>query len=99
MVKTQNQKYEFFPPPGLDLQSPGIKSQCAINFVCRSHLVQDFWNHFENKLVRLIDEILLIVPFNNNATIKSLKTPTHTKHKINLRKRLLKCFILYYMIF
>ena len=35
----------------------------------------------KKKLFRLIDEIILIVPFNYSATIKSLKTPPHIKYK------------------
>ena len=41
-------------------------------------------------IIKVVDNLILSEPFKNNATVKSLKTPQFIKHKLNLRKRLLK---------
>ena len=52
--------------------------------------VQNFWNEFESKLVRIIDEIAPMATFHGNV-IKE-KAPKAIKNKINKRNRLLKSF-------
>ena len=51
---------------------------------------QSLWNSFENELLTIVDELVPYVPFSNNQSLKSLKTPIPIKNKLNLRKRLLK---------
>ena len=50
--------------------------------------VQDYWNHFENQLLGIVDSIIPYVEFKDNL-VKSV-TPPNIKNKINIRKRLLK---------
>ena len=50
--------------------------------------VQECWNDIEMKLVKVIDVIVPIMPFNNNNI--SSPVPANIKSKINKRNRLLK---------
>ena len=52
--------------------------------------VQQYWNVFENKIIKIIDEIIPISNFKGDV-IKE-KTPKNIKNKINRRNRLLKNF-------
>ena len=52
--------------------------------------VQDFWNVFENKLIKIVDEIVPMTQFDGNI-IKE-RIPKLIKNKINRRNRLLKTF-------
>ena len=52
--------------------------------------VQDFWNVFENKLIKIIDELVPLTQFDGNI-IKD-KIPKLIKNKINKRNRLLKAY-------
>ena len=50
--------------------------------------VQDTWNDFENKLVNIVDSLVLFSDFKgNNLALKPCPT---IKRKLNLRNRLLK---------
>ena len=51
---------------------------------------QSYWDLFENKLITIVDEIVPLTPFILNQTLSSAKPPKNIKHKLNLRKRLLK---------
>ena len=61
-----------------------------IDFSCDAISVQSLWNIFENKLINVIDNLVPIVNFNKNVTVKSEKPTPIIKNKINLRNRLLK---------
>ena len=50
--------------------------------------VQGFWNHFESKLINVIDKIAPVCKFEDNVV--KVTVPGHIKNKLNLRKRLLK---------
>jgi hypothetical protein len=50
--------------------------------------VRDFWNDFENKLIKVIDNLITVSK--ENKTFTSVVPPPIMKNKINLRKRLLK---------
>ena len=50
--------------------------------------VQQYWNVFESKLIKIIDDIVPLVDYVNDV-IKE-KTPKLIKNKINKRNRLLK---------
>ena len=52
--------------------------------------VQEYWTDSENKLITVVDEILPVRDHCNNAIIAP-HCP-FVKHKLNLRKRLLKNF-------
>ena len=52
--------------------------------------VQQYWNVFENKIIKIIDEIVLMTNFEGDV-IKE-KTPKNIKNKINRCNRLLKNF-------
>ena len=49
--------------------------------------VQQYWNVFENKIIKIIDEIVLMTNFEGDV-IKE-KTPKNIKNKISRRNRLL----------
>ena len=51
--------------------------------------VQEYWNCFENKLIRIVDDIVPLVSFKNNC-VKNVSLPPHIRNKLNRRKRLLK---------
>ncbi len=51
--------------------------------------VQDSWNEFENKLIRIVDEIVPLTKFTNNNYVKINTTP-EMRNLINIRKRHLK---------
>ena len=61
--------------------------------ICKSvfnslQIYQGFWNHFESKLINVIDKIAPVCKFEDN--IVKVTVPGHIKNKLNLRKRLLK---------
>ena len=47
------------------------------------------WNHFENDLIPIIDELAPFVDFVNNTKVEK-NLPNAINNKSNLRKRLLK---------
>ena len=59
-----------------------------VNFNLNSNNVQEAWNHFENVIINVIDDIVPIVPFVNNS-VKEKLSPT-LKNLLNKKKRLLK---------
>ena len=50
--------------------------------------VQNMWDEFESKLVRVVDKITPLTEFINGKV--KIKLPNSIKNKINIRKRLLK---------
>ena len=50
--------------------------------------VQQYWNVFENKTIKIIDEIVLMTNF-EGGVIKE-KTPKNIRNKISRHNRLLK---------
>ena len=50
--------------------------------------VQNMWDEFESKLVKIVDKIMPLTDFVNHKVKKPI--PNEIKHKINQRKRLLK---------
>ena len=52
--------------------------------------VQQFWNVFENLLIKVVDEIVPMTVFHGNVVKNN--TPRIIKNKINKRNRLLKSF-------
>ena len=52
--------------------------------------VQQYWNIFEDRLIKIIDSLVPLVDHHNNV-IKE-KVPWNIKNKINKRNRLLKSF-------
>ena len=50
--------------------------------------VQNMWDEFESKLVKVVDKIVPLTRFVNKKAICS--TPFEIKRKFNIRKRLLK---------
>ena len=50
--------------------------------------VQNMWDEFESKLVKIVDKIMPLTDFVNHQVKKPI--PNEIKHKINKRKRLLK---------
>ena len=52
--------------------------------------VQEFWNVFENNLIRVVDEIVPLTDFVGNVVKSNI--PKNIKNKINKRNRLLKSF-------
>ena len=52
-------------------------------------VVQAFWNYFESKLLKIVDEIAPLAQFKNNRIHKD-NTPMAIRNKINIRKRLLR---------
>jgi hypothetical protein len=63
-----------------------------IKFENEKNSVQSMWNTFENQLIQIVDKIVPIVPFKQNATVTSQKPTSLIKNKMNLRKRLLRQF-------
>ena len=61
-----------------------------LNFDTPASDPQSIWNHFEQKLLTVVDTLVPYVPFTNNASVKSLKPNSTIKSKLNLRKRLIK---------
>ena len=55
-----------------------------------SNSVQECWNDFENRLILIVDEILLM-RIHCNEVIIAPQCP-FIKHKLNLRRRLLNNF-------
>ena len=51
--------------------------------------VQEHWNYTEKNLATIAEQLAPIVEYTDEQTTKSTVTPTHTKRKTNLRKRLL----------
>ena len=49
---------------------------------------QGYWDILENKIINVVDQLILITAFTNNTFVKE-KVPANIKHKMNLRKRLL----------
>ena len=64
----------------------------SVTFDWRDLNVQEHWNQLENLIVTIVDELAPLVPFVDNAVIKSKKVPPFVKNKINVRKRLIKCW-------
>ena len=56
-----------------------------VNCIINSQDPQFIWNHFENELVTIIDELIPYVPFINNQSKKSQEVPFQIKRKLNLR--------------
>ena len=52
--------------------------------------VQEFWNVFENKLIKVVDKLVPLTSF-VGTTVKS-NVPKNIKNKINKRNRLLRSF-------
>ena len=52
---------------------------------CNAFSVQEYWNHLEQKIIKVVDNLIPLEPFKNNATVKSLKNQ-FIKHKLNLKK-------------
>ena len=52
--------------------------------------VQEYWNVFESKLIRIVDEIVPLAEFSSNTIVE--KPDKVVKNKINRRNRLLKQF-------
>ena len=52
--------------------------------------VQEFWNRFENMLIKIVDEIVPLIEFEGNIIKEN--TPRVIKNKIIKRNRLLKSF-------
>ena len=52
--------------------------------------VQDFWNVFENKLIKIVDEIVQMTQFDGNIIKECI--PKLIKNKINKRNIFLKTF-------
>ena len=52
--------------------------------------VQQYWNAFENELIKIVDRIVPLVDYSNN--IVKLKPHRSIKNKINKRNRLLRSF-------
>ena len=50
--------------------------------------VQDYWNVFENKLIGVVDLLIPMSDFVNNAV--KMQVPKFIKKKVNLRNNLLK---------
>jgi hypothetical protein len=48
------------------------------NWKLKSDIVQDCWNEFKYKLVRMVDIGVLVKEFHNNSSIKS-ERPAHIK--------------------
>ena len=60
------------------------------NWESNGNSTQDIWYEIENKLIRIVDVVAPMVEFKNNLSADSQKTTATIKHKLNLRKRLLK---------
>ena len=59
-----------------------------VNFDTCSDNPQSIWNHFEESLTPIIDELAPLVDFTNNTKVEA-NPPVKIKSKINLRKKLL----------
>ena len=53
-----------------------------------SDSVQPYWDALENQLVAIIDELVHLVQHKNSSIV--VPVPAHVKHKLNLRKRLIR---------
>ena len=61
----------------------------CVNFDVTSQCPQALWNHFENSILPIIDELVPYTEFSNNITLQSTVVPRFIKTKISTRKRLL----------
>ena len=91
-VNEQHQKPELFLKRNWQKYSKEklIIELNNVNFECNIFSVQDFWNHFEHKLINIADKLAPLETFTNKSTVKSQVPPSHIKSKLNLRKRLIK---------
>ena len=62
---------------------------CNTNLTFENDTVQEYWNTFENTLIKIVDEIAPLKQFCNDSSFNS-KLPCPIKNKINRRKRLLR---------
>ena len=59
-----------------------------IEWITDVNNVQNLWDEFESKLVKVVDKLVPLTAFNNDRTKQ--KIPNEIRHKINKRKKLLK---------
>ena len=60
-----------------------------VDWSCNADSVQTCWNDFENKLLKVVDELVPITQFSDKISIKKT-LPDVIKNKLNRRKRLIK---------
>ncbi len=60
-----------------------------VDWNCSADSVQSCWNDFENKLLKVIDDLVPITEFSDKTVIKKT-LPDAIKTKLNRRKRLIK---------
>jgi hypothetical protein len=60
-----------------------------VDWSCSADSVQTCWNDFENKLLKVVDELVPIAEFSDKIAIKKT-LPAVIKNKLNRRKRLIK---------
>ncbi len=58
------------------------------NWDLQSDSVQDCWNEFESKLVKMVNMIVPLTEFSNNTFVKA-KIPLAIKNLISVRRQLL----------
>ena len=63
--------------------------QTNVDFDMCSDNPQSIWNHFEETLVPVIDELAPLVDFTNNTKVEN-NPPVKINSKLNLRKKLFK---------
>ena len=66
-----------------------LQKLANVNFDMYSDNPQSVWNHFEESLVPVIDELASLADFTNNTKVEA-SPPVKINSKLNLRKRLLE---------
>ena len=62
-----------------------------VDWSCNEDSVQATWNNFENKLLRVVDDLVPLSCFSDKISTKN-SLPDSVRNKINRRKRLLRRF-------
>lgn len=67
-----------------------LDALASVNLDIETDTVQDTWNLFETIIIEIVDDLAPLITINTNNRSNSLvKTKTHIKRKLNLRKILL----------
>ena len=67
-----------------------LDALASVNLDIETDTVQDTWNLFETRIIEIVDDLAPLITINTKNRSNSLvKTNTHIKRKLNLRKRLL----------
>ena len=65
-----------------------VSSLELVDWSINANCVQEMWDAFEHKLINVVDSIVPVAEFKNEHFVN--KPCPRIKHKLNLRKRLLK---------